>query len=69
VGEGELDCVFGCQRSSTDPFLPLALGGRDLSAEASVGDGGVASNCELAFTLFCTNPRPCSLLRLGVKSF
>jgi hypothetical protein len=31
-----------------------------------VGDPGIWA---LALTMFCTNPRPCNLLRLGVRSF
>ena len=51
-----------CHLSKTEGFFPLDGG------DLSVGDEA-ASSCELTLTMFCTNPRPCKRLRLGVSSF
>jgi hypothetical protein len=65
--DGDVERGLGCQRPKTEPFPPAVLGGRDLSGD-DVGDGKV-SNCALTLTIFWTNPRPWSRLRLGVRSF
>lgn len=65
--EGGLVGAAGCHRSNTDDFLGLAV--RALSDGENPGLVLDTSNCVLAFTMVCTNPRPCSLLMLGVGSF
>ena len=65
VGEG--DGLLCCQRSRTELCRPPALTGRTLS-DAGLGNGD-DSRFALAFTMFWTKPRPCSLLMLGVRSF
>jgi hypothetical protein len=52
----------GCQRSRTDDFLGPARG-------VPPNSFALASSCELVLIMFCTNPRPLSLLKLGVGSF
>lgn len=62
--------LLNCHRSNTD-----ALRGRSLSlsgvAVVEVGALAGTDPCGWLFarTMFCTNPRPCSLLMLGVGSF
>ena len=67
-----LGLVGGFQRSRTEDFF-----GEGVAAAAEVGRSGepplfpaaAASISLLSFTKLCTNPRPWSLLRLGVRSF
>ena len=60
---------LNCQRSNTD-----ALRGVSLSFSGVAGVDMLPVGCEdasswlLALTIFCTKPRPCSLLILGVGS-
>jgi len=57
----------GCQRSRTDDFLGVS---RALSVDGLPPNSfALASSWLLVLIMFCTNPRPLSLLKLGVGSF
>lgn len=62
VVSGDWDGVFsGCQRSRTDALrMPVGLLGSSFAARGEL--------C-ISLTMFCTKPRPCSRLMLGVGSF
>ena len=63
----ELVDAAGCQRSRTDDFLGVA---RALSVDGVPPNSfALASSWVLVLIMFCTNPRPLSLFKLGVGSF
>lgn len=58
------ETLFACVCPGVVPPLPFPFPGPPI-----LGDPVVPSNCELALTILCTNPRPFNLVRLGVGAF